>query len=362
MPTYLGASLDIPRLIVRPVERRVVALQVLVQELSACWVAPALLWQRFLGHLASFVDLVPNCRLLMKSLQLHLLRFFTPLSDSQSKLIPMTQEIKSLCVAWASPVRLLEGIPFSPPPHVLVLTSDASRLSWGAVLPPHRVSGVWSEEESLDHVYSLELRAVFVALKCLEVHVRGQSLMIRSDNTTVVSYINYQGGSHSPSLCCLAIEIWEWCLQRDIHLLATHILGEDNIVADFLSRGKFLPSVWTLSPSIFQRIGQVLNPEPEIDLFASTLNFLLPKYCARSKDPQAWKVDALSFRWSGLRLYAFPPFSILPSVLEKIARDGADVASGSSILASEAVVPKVTVSSGGLSQNSSSSEGSSVST
>ena len=154
------------------------ALQSLLQKLTAHWVAPALLWQRFLGHLASFVDLVPNCRLLIRPLQLHLLRFFTPLSDPQSKLIPLTREIKNLCVAWASPVRLLGGNPFSPPPHSLVLTSDASRLGWGAVLPPHRVSGVWSEEESLDHINSLELRAVFLALKSLEVHVRGHSLMI----------------------------------------------------------------------------------------------------------------------------------------------------------------------------------------
>ena len=116
MPIYLGASLDIPRLIARPVEHRVVTLQVLIQELTMSWVAPALLWQRFLGHLASLVDLVPNCRLLMRPLQLHFLRFFTPLSDPQSKLIPLTQEIKDLCVAWASLVRLLEGNPFSPPP------------------------------------------------------------------------------------------------------------------------------------------------------------------------------------------------------------------------------------------------------
>ena len=52
----------------------------------------------------------------MRPLQLHFLRFFTPLSDSQSKLIPMSQEIKVLCAAWTSPVRLLEGKPFSPPP------------------------------------------------------------------------------------------------------------------------------------------------------------------------------------------------------------------------------------------------------
>ena len=56
-----------------------------------------------------------------------------------------------------------------------------------------------SEEESLAHINSLELRAVFLALKSLEVHVRGQSLLVRSDNTSVVSYINYQGGTHSLS-------------------------------------------------------------------------------------------------------------------------------------------------------------------
>ena len=116
MPVYLGASLDIRRLIVRPVEPRVLVLQSLIQELVASPTVPALLWQRVLGHLASLVDLVPNCRLLMQPLQLHFLRIFTPLSDSQSKLIPMSQEIKVLCAAWASPVRLLEGKPFSPPP------------------------------------------------------------------------------------------------------------------------------------------------------------------------------------------------------------------------------------------------------
>ena len=40
----------------------------------------------------------------------------------------------------------------------------------------------------------------------------------------------------------------------------------------------------------------------------------------------AWKVDALSFRWLSLLLYAFPPFSILPTGLEKVAQEGADLA------------------------------------
>ena len=80
---YLGAHFDIPRLLARPSEHRVLALQEVIQDLTKGPLAPALFWQKFFGHLAGFVDLVPNCRLLMRPLQLHLLRYFTPLIDSQ---------------------------------------------------------------------------------------------------------------------------------------------------------------------------------------------------------------------------------------------------------------------------------------
>ena len=326
LPAYLGALLDIPRLLARPLDRRILALQSLIHELVSGETASALLWQKFLGHLASLVDLVPNCRLLMRPLQLHLLRFFTPLSDPPSLLIPLPPVIKSLCLEWASLDRLSMGKPFSPPLPGLTLTTDASRSGWGAVLPPLRTSGRWSPADARVHINSLELRAVFLALKDFEDVVLGQSVLVRTDNTTVVAYINHQGGTHSPSLCRLALDLWGWCLPRQIHLVASHIPGQENLLADFLSRGKFLPSEWKLKTSVFQRICQVLSPPPEIDLFASLLNFQLPKYCARNRDPQAWKVDAMSFCWSGLHLYAFPPFSMLPRVLEKISQDGAEVA------------------------------------
>ena len=199
----------------------------------------------------------------------------------------------------------------------------ASRL--GAVLHPHRVSGVWSKKEALDHINSLELKAVLLALQNLESHVLGRSVLIRSDNMTVVSFINHQGGTHSSSLCRLALDLWEWCLQRKIFLQAAHIPGEENIVADFLSRGKYLPSEWVLNPSVFQKICLASSPPPEIDLFASALNFRLPKYCSRCPDAQAWRIDALSFPWTDLRLYAFPPFSLLPRILDKVAQDEADL-------------------------------------
>ena len=217
-----------------------------------------------------------------------------------------------LCVAWASPSRLLEGKLFAALPPSLVITTDASGQGWGAVLHPHRVSGVWSKEEALDHINTLELKAVLLALQNLESLVVGHSLLIRSDNMTVVSFINHQGGTHSLSLCRLALDLWEWCLRRRIFLHAAHIPGEENIVADFLSRGKYLPTEWVLNRAVFRTIYRMYSPPPELDLFASALNFRLPKYCFRCPDAQAWKIDALSFPWTGLRLYAFLPSLFSP--------------------------------------------------
>ena len=127
MPVFLGASLDIPRF-----DRMSggSAEWWLIQEHTASPTVPALLWQRVLGHLASFVDLVPNCRLLMRPLQLHFLRFVSPLSGSQSKLIPLVLRnqgsVGSLGVSGSASRR--EAFP----PHSLVLTSDASQFGWGA--------------------------------------------------------------------------------------------------------------------------------------------------------------------------------------------------------------------------------------
>ena len=159
------------------------------------------------------------------------------------------------------------GQVFLPPPPRLSMSKDASNLGWGAFLHPYHVSGLWSPQEARLHINLLELLAVFLALQSFEDLIFEQSIMIRSDNSMVVSYINHQGGTHSPSLCNLTVVLWDWCREGGIHLLASHVPGEDNLLADFLSRGKFLPSEWTLNHSVFQRIC-LSFPTPEIDLFA----------------------------------------------------------------------------------------------
>ena len=40
-------------------------------------------------------------------------------------------------------------------------------------------------------------------------------------------------------------------------------------------------------------------------------------------DPEAIAIDAFSLNWSNLNFYAFPPFSVIPTVLNKLMTDGA---------------------------------------
>ena len=62
-----------------------------------------------------------------------------------------------------------------------------------------------------------------------------------------------------------------------------------------------------------------------MDLFASRLNFQLPRYVSWNPDPEAVATDAFSINWSNDLHYAFPPFSLIGRVLQKIVQDAADV-------------------------------------
>ena len=93
--------------------------------------------------------------------------------------------------------------------------------------------------------------------------ISGQSVLVRSDNSTVVAYLNHdQGGTHSIPLCLETVRLLSWCCQERIVLSASHIPGRQNLVADFLSRGNFLPSEWSLHPFVFLQILRVSSPPP----------------------------------------------------------------------------------------------------
>ena len=131
------------------------------------------------------------------------------------------------------------------------------------------------------------------------------------------------GTSHSDPCNRLGKDIWEWCISRNLWISAAHIPGAQNITADFESRRANSPTEWMLDSTILTRALGQINFQPDIDLFASRLNAQFPRYVAFRPDPRAVAIDALTLNLSHYNFYAFPPFSVIASFLQKVQEDGA---------------------------------------
>ena len=159
------------------------------------------------------------------------------------------------------------------------------------------------------HRNYLELKAVFLALREFQDLCINNIVLVATDNTTVVAYINKEGGMRSGPLCALLWRILTWCTRKQATLKARHIPGRLNVVADKLSRlGQTIQTEWSLLPQVFEAICCRWH-RPQIDLFATRFNNKLPLFVSPFPDPMASAVDALSLPWEDLDPYAFPPNS-----------------------------------------------------
>ena len=146
------------------------------------------------------------------------------------------------------------------------------------------------------------------------------TVLVATDNSTVVAYINKQGGTHSAEMCALHLKIMTWCHHYCIPLKARHISVCLNLMADLLSRSNQVQSTeWSLHPQVFKQICRKWFI-PHVDVFATHLIHKLPLYVSPVPDPNAWDIDALNINWMGLTAYAYPPLALLHRVIQKITQ------------------------------------------
>ena len=84
------------------------------------------------------------------------------------------------------------------------------------------------------HINLLELKAAFLALQSFQEVVTGRSVALMCDNSTVVAYVNKQGGTVSQSLCLLTKQILKWTEVIGTTLVARYLPGHSNVLADQL--------------------------------------------------------------------------------------------------------------------------------
>ena len=258
-----------------------------------------------IGLLASTEKMVPQGRLHMRPFKFHIKehwKFPQPLDS----LLPWTEAISALLDWWQNPANVMKGSDLHPKDHSIQLFTDASNEGWGAHLKPNSTQGLWSPQEKGLHINVLELKAVFLTLRHFKDQCQDQTVLVATDNSTVVAYINKQGGTHSVEMCALLWRIMTWC--HHFHI---------TLMADLLSRSNQVQSTeWSLHPQVFKQICQWWFT-PRVDLFTTHLNHKLPLYVSPIPDPKAWDIDALNINWTGLTAYASPPTALLQKVIPK---------------------------------------------
>ena len=190
-------------------------------------------------------------RLLMRPIQWHLKNNWR-VPESLEKVIPIPRSLHPHLQWWLKEDNVLTGQPLHPIIHALQIFTDASKEGWGTHLNEHTARGSWSLPESKLHINYLELKAAFLALKEFQDISTNKIVLVATDNTTVVSYINKEGGMRSGPLCALLWRILTWCTRMQVTLKARHIPGRLNVEADKLSRlGQTIQTEWSILPEVF---------------------------------------------------------------------------------------------------------------
>lgn len=224
-----------------------------------------------------------------------------------------------------------EGRSLLPFPPDVCITTDASKTGWGAFLstpadpdlPLERAWGFWAPHESSQSSNWREATATLLAMKSFSSHLRGRSLLVRTDNISNVAALT-RGGSSSPRLTEIARQVWDLRHGLSLRLTAQHVAGVLNDEADRLSRIAYDKDDWKLHPLFFESVCNLWGT-PDTDLFATRVNRQVPRFFSLSHDPESAGTDALLQSWSSLDAYANPPFVMIGAVLHKVRRDQATV-------------------------------------
>ena len=129
----------------------------------------------------------------MRPIQWHLKNNWR-VPETLEKTIPIPKSLHPHLRWWLEESNVITGQPLHPLKHALQIFTDASKEGWGAHLNEHMARGNWSLPESKLHINYLELKAVLLALKEFQALCTNTTVLIATDNTTVVAYIKKEGG------------------------------------------------------------------------------------------------------------------------------------------------------------------------
>ena len=169
----------------------------------------------------------------------------------------------------------MKGADLHPKDHNIKIFTDSSKEGLGTHLEQVSTNGLWSDRETWLHITVQELKAVSLALKRFKDQCQNQTVLVATDNSTAVAYMNKE----EPTLAEMCAFLWkthDLVPSYQITLRARHIPGCLNAMADIQSRSNQVQSTeWSLHPQVSKQICLKWFTT-HVDLFATRLNHKVP--------------------------------------------------------------------------------------
>lgn len=105
--------------------------------------------------------------------------------------------------SWRRPGFLKQGLSVDSVVSRKLITTDASLSGWGRIHKGHYARGLWSQKLQRSNINYLERFIVFLSPRRFLVFLNGHHVLVRTDNTTTVAYVQH----HYSGLCQLAARI-----------------------------------------------------------------------------------------------------------------------------------------------------------
>jgi hypothetical protein len=168
----------------------------------------------------------------------------------------------------------------------LTTSTDASKTGWGIHSTDFSTAGHFDSWEAQQSSNYRELKTTLFAIQLRKKEWAQKTVVIQTDNTTTMSYINKMGGTRSPLLLSLSKQIWEIALTNRIRLQAEYLPGIQNLEADKRSRQKLDRESWMLNKRVFNFMEHVWGKR-QIDLMADRINTQVKTFYSWQPDPMA---------------------------------------------------------------------------
>jgi hypothetical protein len=233
---------------------------------------------------------------------------------------PLPLGLKTEVTIVSSLVREWPGRRFlSPSPPNRHLASDSADYGWGGVDITEKrvVHDFWFHRHAL-HINRKELDAAIATTMAFA--RPGETVLLKVDNATAYWYLKKEGG-RLPHFNSVLRPFLSWAKEHRVSIVPV-LVPSAEMEADEVSRWEASPGDVALSPVIFQKILHVFHEgrwNPEVDMFASPQNTLLPQFCARYPHHRAMLVDALACPLGNLKVvFAHPPWSLIQPWLVRL--------------------------------------------